>query len=209
MSESFSSAGNAVEWLICKNLPEFCAKGKKPVAQNAKTINFRRQRKDGIFERILIELNPHPDRSAIGFQIATNVFSECPTIGGPFGYSSSLPYLVEGGLAEELRTYWYSNSWFEVQHPLRSGIPFFELMGIVLRGPVRSRLDEWANKLLSDETLKIAVGTFDEIVRSGEVDKAEEILGRRLDGCVTAYPIEKIKRQLLFRLRGNKNWYLF
>lgn len=182
--------------------------------RGGKRVNLIRKREDSVFERLFIEFYSDTDRQMVGLQLATSYFPECPIPSGPFGYDALLEDIVmarDKGHTD-FRKYWSGAGWYKVKLSDEDAETFFQIFKKALREDVRPVLEDWSCKLLADDLLRIAVGSYWEIEREKKsLEEAETIFSRRLDKIgptsVEGYSIPKIKLQLLTRLRGLKVWH--
>jgi hypothetical protein len=208
-TQEFYTMAEAARCVVKAAVPEFRDSVDRLSKRCRSKLNIKRQRADGLSERLYVEMFTERDECSIGMQAAVSYFSECPIPSGPFGCAAVLNQLVGDRLTVRLRPYWFGAGWYTVKASLLPEAPFFELLSEALRDCVRPALDEWATKLLSDDLLRIAVGTYCELEKSGDTQHAEETFSRKLDRIgptsVKGYSVAKIKGQLLARLRKDKH----
>ena len=198
--------------LIKETLPEFEQVASKRAYRGGRRVSWIRQRSDALFERLFIDFYTGENREALGLQLSVSYFPECPIPSGPFGYDAPFNYVVEADLRDKLYKYYYGAGWYEVKTSDESTELFFELFREALLECVRPTLEDWAGKLLADDLLRIAVGSYWEMEREKKsLEEAEEVFSRRLDkigpNSVEGYSIPKIKLQLMTRLKGLKIWH--
>lgn len=203
---------NAINELVRSSLPEFYDLSEVEISESARRLDLRRRRKDGTYERLFFTLSVNNGEQSLGLQIAVSYFLECPIPSGPFGYDAGIEDVLGGPLRDRLDKFSRFNGWYLLGFAARLNSLVLEYFKEALSVVVRPTLDKWAEELLADDLLRIAVGTYREIEENKDLDRAEDLLSRRLDriGPTTAegYPVSKIKRQLLQRLEGGRNWYM-
>jgi hypothetical protein len=228
----FANLREATEWLIRRSLPEFLERREGDVQRKGKRVfDLRCLRKDNLWERLFIQFEL--ERPILAIQFAVNFFRDCPTIACPFGYEADIVDIAQGEQEQALRKSLAFSGWIWIKGELTNNNPMLQLLQDFLGKGIRSVMELWAKTLLNESIPRRAVEIYYEMEpefrggdKFGHLADLSELesafydriiaLGDRSvhlnpapgDWITANYTTRKMAWQLIYRLRGERNWYL-
>jgi hypothetical protein len=174
-------------------------------------LRFPRARGDGLFDCFHFARDYAENTgflySAEGY---LSFFPELRFPPGPFGAHFALQDIIPGAYGSErpIGEYWGAG-WFLLGRSLNSAAQTLATVLEVFAVAAVPRLDEIAAALLQDPVLLKAIELAEQVDAAAADARDQIVSGLRALGDTDqrGYPIGKIAAQLVWRRRGNKNWY--
>lgn len=197
-----------VESVIYTGLPQFAVGDETFRRGRKRGVNFLTRLNSDIYQRVSFNFEVSRECVSIAVQVAANIFRECPLLGGPFGFSSYIVDLLKQPSDTPIQRFWYSGGWYLFNSSDQA--KFFNALTTVITHDVASALSNWAIHLTSTPWLEASRVISDTFVVSGRsIHEVMSDLIAKLD-CFQSkmpYPVEKIAKQLTYKLFGVKNWH--